>query len=52
MALPFAPNAETMPLNVLFPEAYESTKRMIVYDFLTYGALIVAGVVGFVYLHG
>lgn len=38
-------DVEAMPANLLFPDAYERTKRMIVLDFLTLGAILVAGVI-------
>lgn len=36
---------DRMPANVLFPEAYEASKKMIVRDFVLFGSLIVWGVV-------
>ena len=44
MASPFVPDPHSMPLNVLFPEQYEASKRMIVHDFALLGAMIVATV--------
>lgn len=51
MASPFAADPYRVPLNVLFPEQYEASKRMIVRDFALLGALIVASVVGGALLH-
>lgn len=51
MASPFAADPHRVPLNVLFPEHYEASKRMIVHDFALLGALIVASVVGGALLH-
>lgn len=50
MASPFAADPASMPLNVLFPEQYEASKRMIAHDFVLLGALIVACVVGSAFL--
>ena len=52
MSLPFARDPETVPMNVLFPEAYAQSKRMIVRDFLTYGFAIVSFVVALNLLYG
>lgn len=42
--LPAAVRPETLPMNVLFPEAFEASKRMIVRDFAFFGATIVLSV--------
>ena len=47
--LPAAVRPETLPMNVLFPEAFERSKRMIVRDFAVLAAIVVAGVVSFVW---
>lgn len=51
MASPFVADPTRVPLNVLFPEQYEASKRMIAQDFLLIGATIVAGIVGVAFLH-
>lgn len=45
MAFPALVPADQMPMNVLFPERYEASKRMIVRDFAFLGGTIVLGVV-------
>lgn len=35
---------KTIPMNILFPEQYEASKRMIVRDFAFFGTCIVASV--------
>lgn len=46
MALPFAPDARALPMNVLFPDAYRASARMIVRDFAAFGTAMVIGVCG------
>jgi len=50
MSLPFAPDPSALPMNVLFPEQYRETRRMIVRDFAILGTMLVVTVVGFCYL--
>lgn len=52
MALPFANAPASLPMNVLFPEAYRAACRMIVRDFAFFGCMIVGGVVTLAFLYG
>lgn len=45
MAFPAMRDPNHVPLNVLFPEAYEKSARTIALDFVFFGALIVGGIV-------
>jgi hypothetical protein len=45
MGLPFAADATSLPMHVLFPDDYRATRRRIVLDFLVLGAIIVAGTI-------
>jgi hypothetical protein len=50
---PFGPrNAHNLPMNVLFPEAYAASKRMITRDFVVIGAWIVGFVVALAWIAG
>lgn len=51
MAAPFAADPQRIPLNVLFPEQYEASKRMIAHDFVLLGGTIVASIVIAALLH-
>lgn len=44
MAFPALFDANSVPLNRLFPEHYESSKRMIIRDFAFFGSTLVLGV--------
>lgn len=46
MSLPFAPDPKNIPMNVLFPEAYRASCRMIVRDFTMFGLSMVGMVIG------
>ena len=48
---PFARRtAYETPDHILFPEDYEATKRMIVRDFIFFGAYIVGGIVAVAFI--
>jgi hypothetical protein len=52
MALPFAPDAASVPLHRLFPEEYRATRRQIVRDFAFFGLCIVGFVLSLVLAFG
>ena len=45
-------NPENVPLNVLFPEQYAASARMVARDFAFFGLAIVTSVVGLVAVFG
>lgn len=52
MRLPTATDAASLPMNVLFPEAYRASCRMIVRDLSFFGTSLVVMVSGLAYFFG